>query len=844
MRRIFGQGRTVAIWSNPSHAPCCLFRSAKPANAGIAKVIIVALLMAAGTKPVAGASVTSPQRTIGPPAKLCPALTAGYATCGPILGPAAYHGEDLKLGYDINGASGNLFIADADIHVQPGDGPRLDFTRYYNSQGNGIDIGIGANWTHTYSWRLITSGSEIIIIADTGRVIHFTDQNGQYVADAGEFGSLSAIPTGWSYTTKYGTAYTFDQSGRLTSMQPADDGPITVNYVGSSGRQIGSVTSGSLSLNFAYSGSDISSITTPSGAVWSYSYGGQPGWAKSISQLTQFFSKQTSAPAGAQLLSDVSAPMAVEHCGVLTAQTESSHKLYSYSWGQLYDYPATPTVPVGFAGTQNKAELTGYAIAGNNEPGCVLGPPRNLPTASNVAVVRLFSYSLGAAAQSDLLYGPGFNPPDVVSSAVAGVANGYFLKPVQLQYTGSTSGTGTVIAFIAIRNAETFPSVVAPGTAEFTGIVNRTATSGFPAGNGEPRLVSLISSAGAGTTAEVLTESWQWNANLTMASHTDGNSNITSYSSYDNLGNATTITEGVGSPVARTVNYTYHPVLSRPLSITRPSVDGNPSHSYTLTYDYSATYGTGPYNQAPLTPFVHRIIETGFTDTGLTGALQTQVSHVTQTKWVSPSASAPSHMAIQQINGPLPGAQTNFSYTPVGYLSSVSRLAQISTRTVNIVTQYTQYDLNGRLTKSIDENNNVHTFTYDQAGRPLTVSLTSADGTTTLVDSFAYAPTGVQVGHKTPGGAVLATAYDSALRPAETQGIAADGTIAWTQIADLNADGHPLTSRLFGGAGTDTGPGCQASGAEQFCQMAAYNPFTRLSASYFLDDQDNPCGQD
>ena len=839
MHRKVRRDRIVAIWPFFCGAVCHFLRRAKPVNTGIAKAIAVTLLVLAGLKPVPGASVTSPERTVQPFAKLCPALTAGYSTCGPILGPAPNRGEDLRIGYDINGASGNLFISEVDINVRPGDGPPLDFVRYYNSQANGIDIGMGANWTHTYSWRLVTSGNEIIVITDTGRIIHFTNQGGQYVAEPGEFGSLATLSIGWSYTTKYGTAYTFDQSGRLTSIKPADDGPITVNYVSSAGRQIGSVTSGSLTVGLAYSGSEISSITSPSGAVWNYSYGGEPSWAKSIAQLTQFFNNQANPPAGAQLLSDVSAPTTVEHCGPITAQTGSTHRLYSYSFNQLFDYPANPSVPLLFAGQQKKAELTGYAMAGEAENGCVLKAPTNQPTTGQVAVVGLFNYDLGPASQSDLLYGAGFDPPDVVSTAAAGVTSGYFVRPLQFQFAGSTL-TRTVVAYIAIRNAETSPDVTAPGSITFPGIVNRTATSGFPAGNGDPRLISLNSSGGAGTTAEVQTEGWQWNTNLTMASHTDGNGNVTSYGNYENLGNATTITEGVGSSAARTTNYIYHPVLSRPLTITRPSVDGNPSHSYILTYDYSATYGTGPYNQSPITPFVHQIIETGYTDTGLTGALQIQVSHVTQMKWVAPSISAPSHMVIQEISGPLPGAQTSFSYTPVGYLSSVSRLAQVSTRTVNIATQYTQYDLDGRLTRSIDANNNVHAFTFDQAGRPLTVSLTSADGTATLLDSFTYAPTGVQIGHKTPGGAVLATAYDPALRPVETQGIAANGTIAWTQIMDLNSDGRPLTSRLFGGAGTDTGPGCQG---EQFCQMAAYNPFTRLSAVYFLDDRDNPCGQ-
>jgi hypothetical protein len=71
----------------------------------------------------------------------CAAIVAGYFACNPILGPAVESGEDLKIGYDINAASGNLFLAQPDIHAYPSDGltcltcESVGFTRQSGNEG-------------------------------------------------------------------------------------------------------------------------------------------------------------------------------------------------------------------------------------------------------------------------------------------------------------------------------------------------------------------------------------------------------------------------------------------------------------------------------------------------------------------------------------------------------------------------------------------------------------------------------------------------------------------------------------------------------------------------------------
>jgi hypothetical protein len=192
----------------------------------------------------------------------CPATSLEYQSCTPALDSASANGEDAHLGYDINAATGNLFLTQPDIHVHPPLGPDLNFVRYYNSHGNRVNRGLGPKWTHTYSWAIKFIGNQAVIVADTGAIISFTfdQQQSKWVAQPGEFSSLIGSAGSVSaYTTKYGTRYAFDSAGRLTSIQPADNIPITVSY--SRGSQISAVSSGGLSLVFSYEGPYITKIT-------------------------------------------------------------------------------------------------------------------------------------------------------------------------------------------------------------------------------------------------------------------------------------------------------------------------------------------------------------------------------------------------------------------------------------------------------------------------------------------------------------------------------------------------------------------------------------------------------
>jgi Domain of unknown function (DUF6531) len=166
------------------------------------------------------------------------------------LGPASINGEDAHLGYDINAATGNLFLAQPDILVHPPLGPDLHFIRFYNSLGGGRDVGLGPNWTNSYSWSLqywadVSGAPQALITADTGQMLifGFSAQTSSWTAPPGEFGSLvGSAGANWVYTNKYGTQYSFDGSGRLISIKPADNSPITIQYT--TGMEIKSVTSG------------------------------------------------------------------------------------------------------------------------------------------------------------------------------------------------------------------------------------------------------------------------------------------------------------------------------------------------------------------------------------------------------------------------------------------------------------------------------------------------------------------------------------------------------------------------------------------------------------------------
>ena len=734
-------------------------------------------------------------------ATICPAFLAGYATCYPDIGSASESGEDAHLGYDINPATGNLFLAQPDIHVRSGGGPDLNFVRYYNSLGNGADIGLGPNWTHSFSWSLKLQGKNALITADTGREILFSS-NGPgrrpgWTAPNGEFGSLSSVNGGFQYVykNKFGTAYTFDTNGRLIAIQPADSySAIRISYV-SSGTQILEVESigqgPAAVLKFSYTGSHISSISDPTGATWAYGY--TPPFIPGLCVprvICPAELKQTETG----LLQTVTIPN-----GSISKNAVHGMILYSYDQQSVGGRTFSPGKGTG--------ELTGYGVITSAGP-----LQTNPPTPqSNVteAILGLFSY-VNPGPTTSL-------PMAMVAEAASGFVAGQLLRDIQFTYSAS----GSQVTTNASLNG---------GSKKITSTYKDQT---------DPRLTSITSSAGSGAPGEMQSESWWWNSNLTLAKHYDGNSVQTVFGSYDALGNPTTITEAYGTSQQRITKIAWHPVLSHPLSITTESVTSpgcfnsgkTTCNTHQLIFDYdqpnNGQFPTTFNSQTPLSNYVYQVVETGYTASNLSTVLNSSP----EIHRVQIQRDAQHGYRITSIAGPASGNLTTYGYSSSGYPSTVTRSATL--------TSTTAYDADGRITSVTDPNGNIDAVTYDLAGQVTNRGITSADGTKSTGQTYTRDLAEDIIQRASPDG-TISTEFDAALRPWRVSG-SGGGSVAWSRVTDFDPFGHPTTVRTFAGTGPDEDFGCTTLGSEQRCIEFTYDNYERLATTHTLDPTDKPC---
>jgi RHS repeat-associated protein len=189
------------------------------------------------------------------------------------------------VGSSVNLKSGNLYHSQ-----QVG---TLSFS--YNSLG--VSIGpLGAGWTHDFNLSVFASSNgDLLLKARDGNRIRFSpDSEGVYYAGA-KSGDTSWIVrnTDGSYTrtTRSGTIYSFDASGKLTGVTDQNGNATTLTYsgddlagitdatgrttaIGVSGGKISSITDAAGNVYaISYSSADlISSIADPLGNTWSYAY--------------------------------------------------------------------------------------------------------------------------------------------------------------------------------------------------------------------------------------------------------------------------------------------------------------------------------------------------------------------------------------------------------------------------------------------------------------------------------------------------------------------------------------------------------------------------------------------
>lgn len=114
--------------------------------------------------------------------------------------------------------TGNFLYSANDIHIP--DKLGINLTRNYNSQ-NIQNSELGAGWSFTFGaslqlvddWRIIARG-------DGRRFVFKMDSLGTYIPMefAGTEGTLDSATTVWTYTSKYGYKYDFDNTGLLQSL--------------------------------------------------------------------------------------------------------------------------------------------------------------------------------------------------------------------------------------------------------------------------------------------------------------------------------------------------------------------------------------------------------------------------------------------------------------------------------------------------------------------------------------------------------------------------------------------------------------------------------------------------
>src|SRR6185312_3502361 len=137
------------------------------------------------------------------------------------LGPTCHNQPSNQptqsCGNPINVATGNKVQVETDIPKLPGSS--LEFARTYNSGAFTNGVGIGTNWT--YSWsrsiNIVVAGHAQAFRGD-GSALSFVQSGSDWVGDADNPEKLEQIPNGWRPTLRNNEVELYDTDGKLTSV--------------------------------------------------------------------------------------------------------------------------------------------------------------------------------------------------------------------------------------------------------------------------------------------------------------------------------------------------------------------------------------------------------------------------------------------------------------------------------------------------------------------------------------------------------------------------------------------------------------------------------------------------
>jgi RHS repeat-associated protein len=194
--------------------------------------------------------------------------------------------------------TGALVEAETDISI-PGRGPAVAFTRTYDSTKASVAGRFGYGWTDSYDMTLTQnapSAGYVTVKQENGSTVIFESTSAGYVPSSETMAKLVDNDDGtWTFTRERTMKYTFDSGGKLTAVTDLDGYQTTLSYSSGklqtitdpAGRTLtlsytsGFVTQlkdmndgGQRTVSYAYSGSELTSVTNVNGGLTQFTYDG------------------------------------------------------------------------------------------------------------------------------------------------------------------------------------------------------------------------------------------------------------------------------------------------------------------------------------------------------------------------------------------------------------------------------------------------------------------------------------------------------------------------------------------------------------------------------------------
>lgn len=168
----------------------------------------------------------------------------------------------------VNLSTGNFVYQKTDLTIL-GAHP-LSFCRFYNAMDKRKGV-FGRGWRHNFESSLLIEGEEITLIGKDGREEKFKKESEHfYRSSVTGKQNLHTIADGYRCMDAKGNVHTYDQSGRLMEVLPAEGGRIVCQYEGDLLVRV--MTEAGDSLEFVYERGSLCKISDHTGRAAVFGY--------------------------------------------------------------------------------------------------------------------------------------------------------------------------------------------------------------------------------------------------------------------------------------------------------------------------------------------------------------------------------------------------------------------------------------------------------------------------------------------------------------------------------------------------------------------------------------------